>query len=242
MMIVTTQFSFSIFIILAYYHYSKIILRRPAYYLARLFKLTKKYSIEEARGAIGFLLVVLTHILFAFFLYFALNIKFQLLGFNIPSLNTIILGIFLGAGLAGTSMIICLFFVKLFSLFTRFTEEEIMIALPGGWLKSYEHVKIVTPAFISIPVIVLQLACEEVIFRGMFIHFFINLGAFYSLIISALLFAFMQIFLIPTLRGALFPVIGALLMGFVHGYLFLIMGSIWPLIVSHTVFFMIFTA
>lgn len=242
MAILNIRLLISFLSIITYYHYFKILLRYPAYCLARLLQLTKTNTLEESKGAVGFILVIVSHVFFALILCFALDIKFQQLGFSFPGFKLILLGMFLGLGLAGTSMIICLLIVKLIAFFTQFTEEQVMLALPGGWLKSYEYIKVIAPPYIFMPAIVLQLTCEEIIFRGIFINYFINFGVLYTIITSTLLFALMQIFLIPTIRGALFPVIGALLMGMVHGYLFLVIDSLWPLVFSHMIFFMLFTA
>lgn len=229
-------------LIVAYYHYFKKLLHYPAYYFATRLKLTKKYSVEEAKGAVGFILVVMSHGLFAMLLIFMLDISYTQLGCSLPELKYAVYGLLLGLGLAGTAMIICLFVIKAWSALSQTTEQQMMAALPGGWLKSYAYVKLVTPAWIYLPAILLQLSCEELIFRSIFINYLLSLGYFFSIMVSALFFTGMQIFLMATLRGALFPVLGALLIGIVHGYLFLIINSIWPFIISHSIFFILFTA
>src|SRR5579872_4041548 len=103
----------SIILIIIYYSIFKRILRYPAYALARLLKLTKKHSVEEAKGAIGFILVVISHSIFAILLCHMLGIRFQQLGLNMPEFDYLILGCLLGLGMAGTAMIFCLGVVKL---------------------------------------------------------------------------------------------------------------------------------
>lgn len=86
--------------------------------------------------------------------------------------------------------------------------------------------------------ITLQVTMEEVVFRGVMISFLQQpVGAVAAAAISGALFAVMQAFHMPTWKSAMFPVIGALVMGLVHGWLLLATGLLVPLIVAHIVFF-----
>lgn len=235
------HYLFASFMVGIYYYAFKKSLPWPAKYLACKFKLTKKYSFEEAKGSIGFILVVLSHIVFVLLLVVLLKTSKTQLGLQMATLENLFVGFILGLGLAGTSMLLCLFMVKVFACFSFYSERDFMLALPSGWLRSYENLKKLTPIYISYPLIFMQLSCEELVFRGIFLTDFIKFGMMKAVFGSMVLFTVMQLFLMPTLRGALFPVVGAILMGLVHGFLFLSLHSLWPFIISHSVFFLLFT-
>lgn len=228
-------------LVVLYYSIFKKILHKPAYYLASSLRITKKFSLEQSKGAIGFILVVFSHIMFVIFSCAILKISILNLGIQVVNVKLIMIGILLGAGLAGTTAILSLFVIKLLARYFKASESKIFASLSSGWFKSYEYLKSVFPFWISYPLIVLQLSCEELVFRSIFINYFMIFGLSIAVIISSILFIVMQFFQMPNLRSAFFPVLGAVFMGPVHGYLYAMTGEIWPLIFSHTIFFIIFT-
>ncbi|WP_433468098.1 CPBP family glutamic-type intramembrane protease [Spirillospora sp. CA-128828] len=78
---------------------------------------------------------------------------------------------------------------------------------------------------------------EELVFRGVIVGSSSHLGEGAACVLSVALFATVQVFYTPGWRTAMFPVIGALITGVVHGILFLPAPNIWPLIVAHCVYF-----
>jgi membrane protease YdiL (CAAX protease family) len=226
-------------LVVLYYGFFKNCLRSPAYTVARLLRLTKNYNVEEAKGAVGFILVVMTHSVFAMLLCLGLKVSWIDLGLGKLVFTHLILGGLLGVGMAGTSAIFSMLMVKLAAYLSHYSEDQIFLSLSSGWLKSYEYVRRLIPQFFSLPLIILQLGCEELVFRSVFLHYFFVFGSTVAILMAALLFTLMQLFQMPTLRSCLFPMIGAILMGFVHGYLFLVTQSLWPLILSHSVFFIL---
>lgn len=241
-MTVLLETVFALLLIYSYYYLFKLCLPVPAVLLARAFKMTQKYPLEEAKSAVGFVLVSLSHIIFVLLLSLILKVHLRSLNIYHFSLYDCSFGLLLGPGLAGTTAIISLFVTKLYAILFSCSLQQIYLGLSSGWIKSYAAIKKLTPTYISIPLIISQLACEEFVFRVIFQNYFLASGLLFSIIISTLLFVFMQIFLMPTVRGALFPVIGALMMGPIHGIAFTITHSIWPLIISHTAFFLMLTA
>jgi len=239
--IISVYLTTAILLLLLYYWIFKKILHFPAYYIACLFKFTRKFTIEESKSAIGFILVVISHIIFSFILADLFKIHFIDTGIGKFQLKELFLGVLLGIGMTGTTAIFSLFIIKLVISTFQIAEKNIFIFLSSGWFKSYESLKIIMPIWISLPLIIMQLSCEEVIFRSIFLNYFLVFGAVFSVIMSSVLFAIMQVFQMPHFRGAFFPIMGALVMGPTHSYLFLITKSIWPFIVSHVVFFMLFT-
>jgi len=228
-------------LIIFYYHFFKKWIRGPSYWIAKKLGLTKKYSVEESAGATGFIIVVITHFIFLWAACAILGVDFKDIGLNVSKVNYNILGLFLGIGIAGTVALLAMLMVKLLALMTVNTEKQIFLSLSCGWLKRYEYLKLVFPLSISIPFIICQLACEELVFRGLLLNYLFVYGVFYSITVSTIYFIMIQTFQMPTIRGALFPVLGALVMGPIHGYLFYLTHSIWPLIISHAAFFMVFT-
>lgn len=87
--------------------------------------------------------------------------------------------------------------------------------------------------------ILLYVAVEEVVFRGVVIAAVGDAGMGVALAASVTLFVGIQVFNMPSWRAAMFPVLGALVVGVVHGALYLAVPDITPLIVAHFVLFMV---
>ena len=82
-------------------------------------------------------------------------------------------------------------------------------------------------------------AAQELIFRGLLIPAFLDegLGGTASVASSGLLFVGVQALAMPSRRAALFPMVGAAVVGVVHGILFLHVPDVIPLAVAHVAFF-----
>lgn len=104
----------------------------------------------------------------------------------------------------------------------------------AGWMGSLLAIRRSMPALPSTLAVWLQVSCEEIIFRQCFPML---IGGVAGQVISAALFVVMQAFGMPGWRSALFPVIGALIMGSVHAYVFAHSSLIFPLIIAHGVSF-----
>ncbi|MCW5589443.1 MAG: CPBP family intramembrane metalloprotease [Legionellales bacterium] len=229
-------------LVVLYYHYFKNALRIPVSAVSHYFHFTRNYPLEVAKGGVGFILVVLSHGVFAIFLCILLKVPFSSLGILNFDLSQTIKGLLLGLGLGGTAAILTLLVMKLVEIVVKSNINELMKNISSGWIKSYYYVKLLLPKPIAYLFIIAQLACEEVIFRGVFQQYLMEFGIVLSILIATLLFALMQIFQMPSARTAMFPVIGALVMGPIHGILFYCTQSLWPLITSHTAFFLLLTA
>src|SRR3989344_6827303 len=148
----------AILLLLLYYWLFKKILHYPAYYIAHLFKITRKFTIEESKGAIGFIFVVISHLLFVLVLVWLLKISVSDMGIEKFQLKEIFLGAMLGIGMAGSTAIFSLFIIKLITSVFQIPEENIFMSLSSGWFKSYEYIKIVMTTWVSFPLIALQLS------------------------------------------------------------------------------------
>jgi hypothetical protein len=108
----------------------------------------------------------------------------------------------------------------------------------GGWVLEYRKLIKLTPVFVSVPIILLYVGTEELIFRYIVIEYSLVYGAIFAILFSAIWFTIVQTYWMPSHRAALFPAIGAALMGIVHGIIFVNDPNIVPLIIAHLVFFL----
>lgn len=72
----------------------------------------------------------------------------------------------------------------------------------------------------------------------MFLELFRPSGFAIAFTASLVLFVAMQVFFMASWRAAMFPVVGALVMGVVHGLLAWRVPHLLPLVVAHIVFFL----
>ena len=107
----------------------------------------------------------------------------------------------------------------------------------GGWVRLYMKTAAAAPAWLAISAAVLYVAVEEVVFRGVLITTLHDAGAAVALGVSVGLFVAVQVFNMPSWHGAMFPVLGALVIGLVHGAVYLAVPDLLPLIVAHLVAF-----
>lgn len=201
--------------------------------------LKKKFPKNEYFGAFEMVLLSLSHLLFCLVIVmFFKNNGFNLYNVDIKSM---LYSVILGVSLFGLSNFLCqlyVFLVKAFNVINAPSDKVSWFALSkSGWIKHHFQCVKVFPALIYVPVIFLQVACEEFVFRGFLINYFVGYGKAISVFISMLFFIFAQLFSMPSIFAAAFPVIGALVMGLFHSYLFLKTHQIIPLMISHFCFF-----
>ena len=91
----------------------------------------------------------------------------------------------------------------------------------------------------AIGVVVLYVGVEELIVRGIVLNVLLPLGQVAAVVLSTAVFAGYQVFNLPSWRVALFPVLGALVIGPVHGVLYVRIPDVWPLVVAHVTYFTI---
>jgi len=108
----------------------------------------------------------------------------------------------------------------------------------GGWIQMYFKTIDVLPHPLGGIVVLSYIAFEECIFRGIVIDVMLPAGPYAAVIGSTVLFALYQMFHTPGWRTALFPMLGASVVGIVHGLLYIVWRHIGPLIVAHSCFFL----
>jgi hypothetical protein len=119
----------------------------------------------------------------------------------------------------------------------RETREWLTIAR-GGWMRLYVKTAAIAPLPLVLVLALLYVTVEEVVFRGVLITALGGLGAPLALAVATGLFIAVQRFHMPSWQAALFPMAGALVVGVVHGLLFLAVPDLTPLIVAHFVLFL----
>ncbi len=108
----------------------------------------------------------------------------------------------------------------------------------GGWIRYYLRTAAVAPRWLLILATTLYVAGEELIFRGVVLTTS-GLAPALAVAMSVVLFAAAQVFYTPGWRTALFPILGAVVLGVVHGILFVTVPDVTPLIVAHATMFLV---
>jgi Type II CAAX prenyl endopeptidase Rce1-like len=107
----------------------------------------------------------------------------------------------------------------------------------GGWMQYYLKAITILPRPVGVASVLLYVFFEEGVFRGVVLGSLAPFGWAPALGISVALFMIVQTFHTPGWRTAIFPVIGALVLGIVNGALFLTVPKIMPLALAHASFF-----
>jgi hypothetical protein len=107
----------------------------------------------------------------------------------------------------------------------------------GGWIQMYFKTIEVLPFPLGALSVFLYIAFEECIFRVIVIGVVAPASSSAALLTSTALFVTYQKFHTPGWRTAVFPMLGASVVGIVHGLLYLSVPNIVPLIVAHLSFF-----
>jgi hypothetical protein len=107
----------------------------------------------------------------------------------------------------------------------------------GGWVQMYFMTLEVLPLPLGAISIFLYISFEECIFRGVMIGSLGELGPLSAVALSTATFVLYQCFHTPGWRTAIFPMIGAGVVGSVHGVLYLVEPNIIALITAHYSYF-----
>jgi hypothetical protein len=107
----------------------------------------------------------------------------------------------------------------------------------GGWISYFLLTVRAAPPVLAAAIIFLYVAVEEVIFRGILMQTFDVYGAVFAVSASAALFVVVQAFSMPNVRAAIFPMVGASVVGVVHGILYVHVPDVVPLAIAHCAFF-----
>jgi hypothetical protein len=107
----------------------------------------------------------------------------------------------------------------------------------GGWMQYYIKAITILPGSFGVASVLIYVFFEEAVFRGVVLGSLAAFGWGRALGISVSLFMIVQTFHTPGWRTAIFPVIGAFVLGIVNGALFLVVPKLLPLALAHASFF-----
>lgn len=229
--------------LILFYYYAKKLIFKTAPRIAEKFSLIQTHPFNQVVGVIELVIVAICHVFFCAFLLWCFNIDVNLLYTNTTLLDCFY-GVLIGIGSVGFSISLCVAAMKCLEKIAKNKVPQSfdgwMAVSSAGWIRHHKHTVKILPLYVAIVIITLQVGAEETIFRAVLLNVFMPYGVIASFLISTILFIVMQIFHMPSMISALFPILGAVVMGITHGILYLINPSVVPLIISHVTFF-IFT-
>ena len=239
----TGRLLLSLGIVVGYYKCGKEMLLKLAPKLAKRTSLGETMPFLEAVGIYELVLVAVSHVLLCLSVAGVLGISWTEMGISEFSVTRVFYGIAIGAGLLGVSTVLCRCAIE---LGPRVMGNACPDNLSGwltlsraGWIRHHIHAAKNLPMPVVLAVLIMQVGSEEVMFRGIMVQYFAPFGILLSIVVSTTLFVSMQTFQMPNFASSMFPVIGSLVMGIVHGVLFAYDAALWPLIVAHITFFLL---
>jgi membrane protease YdiL (CAAX protease family) len=157
-------------------------------------------------------------------------------------IRLMLLGVPLGAAEAGLATYVAYLGSRVAELARRgatpTTVEGWLTVARGGWIRYYVRTAEVAPRWLLVSATVLYVAGEELVFRGVVLTDSGRSPAL-AVAVSVVLFATAQVFSTPGWRTALFPVLAAIVLGVAHGWLFVTVPDITPLIIAHATMFLV---
>lgn len=233
-----------ILVVLSYYKWGKTYLFKLAPAASRYAGLTRFYPLATATGIMELTLAALSHVLLCILFILISGIEYGALGLFTFEPMMLLYGVLLGAGTMATSSLISRGVMETGRMLLpqRVVPRDLqdwLILSRAGWLRHHMHAAQTLPRPIWLLIILLQVGSEELMFRGIFLNFYGSYNHFVALAMSTMLFVYMQTFLMPSWLSAMFPAIGGLVLGVVHGFLYLEHHSLLPLVVAHVTFFIL---
>ena len=236
------RLSVTLLLTTAYYKYVKTYLIYLTPRVTSYFKLTRYFTREDINGTVELIMIAISHLLFCLLLFYILPIHFVEISLKpMDAVFYFLYGILLGVGCMGLSGLVSKIAVLCAARFKKNDQYDLKSWLTvgrGGWIKHHLQSMEILPLYLSLLVLTMQVGSEEVIFRSLLINYFLPFGQITTFITSSVLFVLMQAFLMNKWEAAIFPMIGAAVMGVVHSILYLHVPMIWPLIVAHVSFFL----
>lgn len=245
LLIFKNSFSFHVLVTLAmlfsFYYYVKGLIFHLSPTLALKTTAIKHYPLSQIVGVIELSIVSICHVIFCILLLSCFKINISSICKN-TSILSCFYGVLIGIGSVGLSILLCSVGMKIFEIIAKDKSpksiEGWMAVANAGWIRHHKHTIKVLPFYISLLIITLQIGSEEVIFRVVLNDVFMPYGIEIAFVISTGLFIFMQTLHMPSMASAMFPILGATVMGIIHGLIYIHNPSIVPLIISHLTFFM----
>lgn len=224
-----------------YYHYIKkyIFSRAPKWAIAS--GLTRHYTLTVATGAVQFMAIVLTHVIVCISLCAMTGIQPPFT--PVLPLLSVLSCVLIGIGCVCVATLLCQCGMHIgkafFPVTVPETEEGWWCVARAGWMRHHQHHRMILPCGLAFTMVLLQLAAEEIIFRVVMLQLLHDAGAVTAIILSTLYFMYMQTFHLPSFASAMFPVIGALVLGLVNAVLYTCDSSVMALLIVHMSYFIV---
>ncbi|GEM_PF-2333392 len=236
-----STFLVTMIILISFYYYFKTKVFKLAPVIAQKTNLIQHYPFSQVVGSIELTIVAVCHVAFCMLLLHFLKINIRAIFLDV-TLADCFYGALIGIGSVGMSVLFCSAAMKVVETVAK---DKAPSTLAGwlsvsnaGWIRHHKHTIKIFPIFLAVFIITLQIGSEETIFRSVLFQVFSPFGIKTAFCISTLLFIYMQTLHMPSMISAMFPVIGATIMGITHGLLYIYHPSLTPLIISHLTFFM----
>lgn len=137
----------------------------------------------------------------------------------------------LGLAELGLSVVLCAALMGLVR-----DPRRLLAGAGGGWIAQFTATRRVLPGWAFVLLAVAYVGAEELVFRGIILEVARPGGPVLSIITSVALFAWAQVAGMPRRADASFALVGATVVGTVHGVLFWLTGDVGPLVLAHLVF------
>jgi len=236
------KLSIVVILMVVYYKYIKSLLIHYAPYMAEWLLLTKYFPKNDIEGTIELIMIATSHVLFCIILILITPIQWPIITLNWALIPIYFFyGLLLGIGCMGVSGLLCKIVVQIINTVKKGNSYDLKTCLTigrGGWIKHHLQSIEILPVYLSLLVLAMQVGSEEVIFRGILLNYFMPFGGVIAFFTAWSLFVLMQAFFMHRWQGAIFPMIGASVMGLVHSVLYLQIPILWPLIIAHITFFL----
>lgn len=158
--------------------------------------------------------------------------------FGVPGPVMILLGIGLGIAELGISSLVCTLALRLALGSSGGRREDWLSPGRGGWMGQFLSSARAAPPWLFGLCILMYVTGEEIVFRAIVIEAFRPAGVVVALGASLISYVGVQALHMPSARAALFPVVGGLVVGSVHGIIFWFVPSVVPLALAHATFFL----
>jgi membrane protease YdiL (CAAX protease family) len=205
--------------------------------------LGRRRSLADLDGVVRLLLAGAMQAGFVLLLVAALPVRFADLAPDQWDGRLLLLGVPLGIAEAGLGTYVAYLGSRIAQQLhpgrTPTTVEGWLTVARGGWIRYYLRTAAAFPTWLLVAATLLYVSGEEVVFRGVLLTSAAHLPAPVAVILSTALFATAQVFYTPGWRTALFPVLGATVLGLVHGILYLAVPDLTPLIIAHATMFLV---
>jgi hypothetical protein len=210
--------------------------------VVRLLHLDQRYASRPARSAVGLGLAGISQACFAGILLSWSDLHLSLLAWWQLNPSVIIYGLLLGIGEMAFASFLghigVLVAIRIAPAADTVSIDQWLTISRGGWMKKYLDAMEIAPPGLFIGLVALYVCGEEIIFRAILIENLAFAGSVAAVTGATTSFMIIQFFQMPSWRSAMLPAIGALMVGILHGALFVAVPNLVPLVIAHLVFFL----